>query len=120
MTSFIEVIQGPNRKSLIGTVVGTIASISSIVLLTILIINLYSTDGITEKTIIITCIGLGLPAISGLVAALFRIKWLMFTVFIGSLPLGWYLTGTDGPLRLYILVSLCYLLSAILLTMDKN
>ncbi|MDR3585790.1 MAG: hypothetical protein P4L59_10780 [Desulfosporosinus sp.] len=66
--------------------VGIVGSVSGFILWAILnFFNPYSTEGITEATIIRTFWGLGLPAISGLVASVFRIKWLMYVAFIGSL-----------------------------------
>lgn len=121
MTSIIESFQKMSRKGRVGTVVGIVASISGIILWVIMnFFNPYSTEGINEATIKITFIGLGLPAISGFIASVFRIKWLMYTVFIVSLPLSMYLAGTPSIFKYFLLVSLCYLVSAILITMDKN
>lgn len=121
VTSNIKFFQKMNRKDQIGIAVGIVASIGGIILWLILnFFNPYSTEGITEGTIKITFMGLGLPAISGLVAAVFRIKWLMYAVFIGSLPLSLYLAGTPSIYKLFLLVSLSYLISAILITKYKN
>ena len=109
------------KKDQIGTVVGIVGSVSGFLLWAILnFFNPYSTEGITEATIEITFWGLGLPAISGVVASVFRIKWLMYVVFIVSLPLSLYLAGTPSIFKLFLLISLSYLVSAILITMDKN
>jgi len=117
VTTIINFFQKMNRKDQIGTVVGIVASTSGIILWAILnFFNPYSTKGITEAMIKITFMGLGLPAISGLVASVFKIKWLMYAVFIASLPLSLYLAGTPSIFKLFLLVSLFYLVSAILLT----
>lgn len=121
LTSSIESFQKMSRKDRVGTFVGIVASISGIMLWTIMnFFNPYSTEGINEGTIKVTLIGLGLPAISGFLASAFRIKWLMYTVFIVSLPLSIFLAGTPSIFKLFLLVSLCYLISAILITMGKK
>lgn len=119
MTRSIEFFQKINKKERIGTVVGIVASVSGIILWVIMnFFNPYSTSSITEVTIR-TFWGLGLPAICGLVASVFRIKWLIYIAFIVSLPLSLYLAGTPSIFKLFLLISLSYLVSAILRTKKR-
>jgi len=121
VTNVIEFFQKMNTKGRIGIFVGIVASVSGIILWVILnFFNPYSAEGISDATIKVTFIGLGLPGIIGFGASAFRIKWLMYTVFIVSLPLSMYLAGTPSIFKLFLLVSVCYLVSAILITTDKK
>lgn len=121
MTSVIEFFQKMNTIGRIGIFVGIVASVSGIILWAILnFFNPYSAEGISDATVKITFLGLGLPAIFGFGASVFRIKWLMYTVFIVSLPLSMYLAGTPSIFKLFLLVSVCYLVSAILMKTDKK
>lgn len=96
----------------IGAFVGFVASLSGIILWTI--------PNIFINLIPITFVGLGLPAILGLIASLYGTTWLMYVVFIYSLPLSLYVAMTPSIFRFFLFVSLGYLASAVLLTMDKR
>jgi len=120
VTSIIESFLKMNIKGRIGAFVGIVASISGIILW--VISNFFNpyVVGISKETIPITFTFLGLPAILGFIASLYGTKGLMYVVFIGSLPLSLYLAGTPGIFRFFLFVSLGYLVSAILLTMNKE
>jgi len=112
VTSIIESFQKMNMIGRIGAFVGIVASVSGIILWVI--------PNIFNEAIPITFVGLGLPAILGFIASLYGTSWLMYVVFIGSLPLSLYVAMTPSIFRFFLLVSLGYLASAILLTMDKR
>ena len=119
MTSIFH--QNMKRKEQIGSIVGLFASIGGITLWIILIyFNPYSSGGIAEDVMIRTFFGLLLPSIIGTIGSAFRIRWLMYVVFIVSLPLNLYLAGTPGIFKLFLIVSLGYLLSAILISIEKK
>ena len=116
--SFLESM---TRKGRIGAIVGFVASICGIVLwIGLIYFNPYSSQGIDEDVTIRTFFGLGLPAIIGMIGSVFRIRWLMYAVFIVSLPLSLYLVGTPGIFKLFFLASSGYLLSALLITVGKK
>jgi len=114
-------VETHGRSSNIATVVGLVASLCGIILWVILnFFNPYSAAGITQETIIVTFIGLGLPAIIGLVGSVLRKEWLMYLVSVISLPLSAFLSGSPSIFKLFILVTMSYLVSAILFTRDKR
>lgn len=120
MAKIIESFQRMNMKGRIGVVIGIVASISTLVLF--IIMNFFNpyTSTSPNDVLLSTFCGLGLPAILALVAALDRKAWLMYVVFIGSLPLSFYLAGTPSIFRYFILFSLGYLIAAIFLTIDRK
>ncbi|WP_242831336.1 hypothetical protein [Desulfitobacterium dehalogenans] len=110
--SLINSFQKMNRIGRVGAFIGLAASVSGIILWAIL--------NIFKEVLPITFVGLGLPAILGLVASIYGVIWLMYVVFIYSLPLSLYLVMTPSAFRPFLLVSLGYLASAILLTLDRR
>ncbi|AFL99343.1 hypothetical protein Desde_0907 [Desulfitobacterium dehalogenans ATCC 51507] len=112
MISLINSFQKMNRIGRVGAFIGLAASVSGIILWAIL--------NIFKEVLPITFVGLGLPAILGLVASIYGVIWLMYVVFIYSLPLSLYLVMTPSAFRPFLLVSLGYLASAILLTLDRR
>lgn len=103
-----------------GAFVGILASLSGILLWVILIFfNPYVGGLPGAATILLTFIGLGLPAIIGFLSSMFKIKYLMYISFISSLPASLYLAGTPSIFRFFIVISLGYLVSAILLTINS-
>lgn len=116
MARIVSYVLKMSKRERIGSGLGIISSISGVILWVILnFLNPYSSEGSIEATIRITFMWLGLPAICGLVASVFRIKWLMYTTFIVSLPFSSYMAATPSIFKLFILVSLCYLVSAVLM-----
>lgn len=114
-------LQNINRNGRVGAIVGFGASISGIALWIVLIyFNPYAGGIIAKDVFSRTLLGLLSPAIIGMIGSAVRIKWLMYAVFIVSLPLSLYLAGTPGIFKYFFLVSLGYLLSAVLITMGKK
>jgi len=104
----------------IGVFVGIVAAVSGLVLSVILgLFNPY-VGGIAKEAIPVAFIGLGLPAILGFIASLYGTTWLMYVVFIYTLPVSLYLAATPGIFRFFIFVTFGYLLAAISLSMDKK
>lgn len=117
MKSITDSLKITNKKDKIGMLIGIAASLSGTLLWAMLnFFNPYSPVGSAKETIIRTFIGLCVPAFCEFYALIFRAKRLMYTAFIVSLPLSLYLAATPSIFKLFLLVSLGYLVSAILIT----
>ena len=120
MTNIIKSFHEMNIIGRIGVFVGLVAAVSGLILSVILgLFNPY-VGGIAKEVIPVAFIGLGLPAVLGFIASLYGTTWLMYVVFIYTLPVSLYLAGTPGIFRFFILVTFGYLLAAISLSMDKK
>ncbi|MEA5023361.1 hypothetical protein SDC9_35665 [bioreactor metagenome] len=118
MKVFMGSFQSLNRIGRVGIFIDIAATVSGIIVF--ILWALWAIQYTFNETIPIIFIGFGLPVILGLVASFYGIIWLMYGVFVYSLPLSLYAAMTPSVLRFFLLVSLGYLASAILLTLDRK
>jgi hypothetical protein len=119
LKSSISFLSQRSRKEKIGTIIGVVASILGILLWIVLVyFNPYRTAGITDDWMKITFLKLGLPAVGGLAASVFGQAWLNF--LLGLSPYYLYMAGTPGIFGFFGLVSVGYIISAILMTIGKR
>lgn len=98
---------------------GVIASLGSLFLwVMFLFFNPYSNAGIGGVTYVIGFTMLGLSVV-GILASLKTRVILMYIVFLGSLPLGLYFFLTPGIFKWLGLFCVLYLVSALLMTVDR-
>lgn len=98
---------------------GVIASLGSIFLwIVFLFVNPYSDAGISGVTYGIAFVMLSLGVL-GIVASLKSRAYLMYLVFLGSLPAGLYFLLTPGVFRWLGLFCGLYLVSAVVMTFHK-
>ena len=108
-----------SSMSMASAFFGVIASLGSIFLwIVFLFVNPYSDAGISGVTYGIAFAMLSL-AVLGIVASLKSRAYLMYLVFLGSLPAGLYFLLTPGVFRWFGLFCALYLVSAIVMTVDK-
>ncbi|WP_425800800.1 hypothetical protein ACHOLT_11675 [Desulfitobacterium sp. Sab5] len=121
MKSFIGFFSNRSHKEKVGATIGVTASILGIVLWMIFIFyNPYVKDVVTDEQLKITFVRLGLPAACILVASVVNQAWLLYITFAVSLPFYGYMAGTPGIFRLFGLVSVGSIVSAILITIGKR
>ncbi|MBO8170907.1 MAG: hypothetical protein H0Z33_03340 [Bacillaceae bacterium] len=100
---------------------GVLSSVIAVLLWAVLVFwNPYSSGSIESDVFWNTLVTLFAPAVLALIAALTRKVFLMVFAFIWSLPMSLYMLMTPGIFKLFALVSLLYLLSAILLNRVKK
>ena len=109
----------PSSMRMASAFFGVIASLGSILLwIAFLFVNPYSDAGISGVTygIAFAMCSLG---VLGIFASLKGRAYLMYLVFLGSLPAGLYFLLTPGVFRWLGLFCALYLVSAIVMTLHK-
>ncbi len=111
-----------SKISLIGmiaTFFGLMAALGSVLLwLMFLFINPYSNAAISGLTYIIALTMCSLSVL-GIFASLKTRLYLMYLVFLGSLPFGLYFLLTPGVFKWLGVLCMLYLVSAIVMTLNK-
>lgn len=108
----------PKQKqilNMIANIVGLFASFGGMVLTIILLyFNPYSNGINSSGTVEIVYVTLFAPALFTLILLIFKKHRLMFISFLWSLPISFYLGGTPGIFKLFGVICILYLVSALL------
>ncbi|CAG7639769.1 hypothetical protein PAECIP111802_02578 [Paenibacillus allorhizosphaerae] len=95
---------------------GILSSLGTIVLWLVLNFNNpYNSASLSNDVLIRTGVFLLAPAFVAVIGSIFRKRFTMLVAFFWSLPLSIYLAMTPSIFKLFIVTSLCYLLSGILM-----
>ncbi|GMK37159.1 hypothetical protein PCCS19_02120 [Paenibacillus sp. CCS19] len=100
------------------SLIGLTGSFLSIVLSVILMFwNPYSSQEVSNYTMLVILIMLVIPACVGVVASIYKLRYLMGIALVWSLPMGVYLSIASIPsvFNLYAVVLLMYLASALMM-----
>lgn len=110
-----------HKLNIIANIVGLLASLGGMVLTIILLyFNPYGYDGVNSGTVSIAYTTLFAPALSALVTILFKKPGLMFISFLWSLPISFYLRGTPGIFKMFGVICILYLVTALLFLLLLN
>ncbi len=106
--------------NIIANIVGMLASFGGMVLTIIfLYFNPYSNESNNLGTVEIAYATLFAPALFALISLIFEKHRLMFISFFWSLPISLYLTGTPSIFRLFGIICIFYLVSAMLFLLNS-
>ena len=104
--------------NMIANIIGLLVSLGGMVLTIIfLYFNPYG-GGFTSGTVKISYATLFAPALFTLVTLLFKKHRLMFISFLWSLPISFYLGGTPGIFKMFGLICILYLVTALLFLLN--
>lgn len=95
---------------------GILSSLVSVTLWLILnFYNPYNPKSVSNDVILRTGLFLLAPACAAWIGSIINKRFIMFIAFIWSLPLSLYLAMTPSIFKLFIVTSICYLLTGILM-----
>lgn len=93
---------------------GILSSLGSITLWLIFVsYNPYNSEQVSNDVFLRSVLFLLVPACLALIGSIINNRIILFIAFIWSLPISLYLAMTPSIFKLFIVTSICYLLSAI-------
>lgn len=108
-------MEAKQKVNIIANIVGLMASLGGMALTIILLyFNPYGHGDVSSGTVKIAYATLFAPAVFALIPLLFKKHRLMFISFLWSLPISIYLGGTPGIFKLFGVICILYLISALL------